>query len=61
MIRIEPIPTPEEAAAIAAVLTRLSGKAATTRPSNEPPVARWDQRMRILGGDRKPGWGSWWR
>jgi hypothetical protein len=58
MIRIEPVPTPEEAAAIAAVIVRLRAEKPvepeTTKPAlwpvGEQPVSQ-----------RRPAWGSWWR
>jgi hypothetical protein len=60
-MHIEPVPTPEEAAAIAAVLARLIGKRETEPGLREQPISRWRTALGIVGGDRKPQWGSWWR
>jgi hypothetical protein len=58
MYRIEPIPTPEEAAAIAAVIARLRVKRAET-PVEKPP-ALWPMGEQPVA-KRRPSWGSWWR
>jgi hypothetical protein len=58
MYRIEPVPTPEEAAAIAAVIARLRS-AKPAEPDAKKP-ALWATGEQPVS-QRRPAWGSWWR
>jgi hypothetical protein len=58
MYRIEPVPTPEEAAAIAAVIARL--RAAKPAEPEAQPAVLWPAGQQPVS-QRRPVWGSWWR
>lgn len=59
--RIEPPPTPEEAAAIAAALAVIEADAKAKADKETPAVGSLWQHGPAVGSVRQPAWGDWWR